>query len=47
MQHAKLRVGHVHLTLDEVVPLCNTNRCYTWLVRAARNKENELEDDSE
>ena len=35
MQQAKLRVGHVHLTLNEVVPLRNTNRSYAWLVRAA------------
>ena len=33
--HNKLRVGHVHLTLNEVVPLRNTNRSYVWLVRAA------------
>ena len=31
---AKLRVGHVHLTLNEVVPLRNTNGSYAWLVRA-------------
>ena len=35
MWQAKLRVGHVHLTLNEVVPLCSTNRCYTWLASAA------------
>ena len=32
---AKLRVGHVHLTRNEAVPLGNTNGCYTWLVTAA------------
>ena len=31
---ARLRVGHVHLTLNEVVPLRNTNGSYAWLVRA-------------
>ena len=34
-QQVKLRVGHVHLTVNEVVPLRNTNRFYAWLVRAA------------
>ena len=28
VQQAKLRVGHVHFTLNEVVPLRNTNRSY-------------------
>ena len=32
---ATTRVGHVHLPLNEVVPLRNTNRSYAWLVRAA------------
>ena len=31
----QMRVGHVHLTLHEVVPLRNTNRSYAWLVRSA------------
>ena len=35
LYQAKLRVGHVHLTPNEVVPLRNTNRSYAWLVRAA------------
>ena len=35
VQQVRLRVGHVHLTPNEAVPLCNTNSCYTWLVRAA------------
>ena len=35
LQKEKLRVGHVHLTLNEVIPLRNTNRSYAWLVRAA------------
>ena len=39
LEQAKLRfgqrVGNVHLTHNEVVPLRNTNRSYAWLVGAA------------